>query len=308
MFVKFIKARAVWVPLVFLAGIVLVGAASWIGFPYGAVAWLADLAASWMLLGAVLAVYAALRSPCRWPFRVGLGLLTALLVMLFASPRLPGDGQGESFQLISANVHLENSDLAPLKRWVAEVSPDAVLLQEVSPAAAAELALWTDWPHRIVIPDSTPFGIAVLSKHPLLAQPVPTDAAQTPAIRVVVGLPWGRVPLSAVHPMPPISAEYHRLRDALLVREGAWLRAQGGGVLAGDLNATPWSSALHRASEVGLRRAGSMEPTWPGYPMLGITVDHVLATEGWCREVFAVGPRIGSDHLPVAASLRRCDA
>lgn len=295
-----------WVALVLVAGIIGVGLASWAGIPYGLVAWLADLAASWMLLGVLLAAYAAVRAKLQWRVRGGLVLLSLVLAGVFASPPLGDAGEGARLKVMSANIHLDTTDLAPLKRWVDAQAPDIVLLQEVSPLAAEALATWAEWPHRVVIPDSTPFGIAVLSRLPMRAQPVPEDPAQTPVIRVVLRHAEGDVAVSAVHPMPPISAEYHKLRDALLVRESAWLKSEGGGVLAGDLNATPWSSALHRAAEAGLRRAGTWEPTWPGYPFVGIAVDHVLATGAWCATDFTVGPRVGSDHLPVVATLRRC--
>jgi endonuclease/exonuclease/phosphatase (EEP) superfamily protein YafD len=75
--------------------------------------------------------------------------------------------------------------------------------------------------------------------------------------------------------------------------------------VVGDLNATPWSSAFAGLAECGLRRAGSLRPTWPslGGGWIGIPIDHVLASRHWRVRDAGLGPGLGSDHRPLLARL-----
>jgi endonuclease/exonuclease/phosphatase (EEP) superfamily protein YafD len=103
--------------------------------------------------------------------------------------------------------------------------------------------------------------------------------------------------------MPPLSPHWQRKRDALL-REIADRDDDMPRIVAGDLNATPWSSAFMVAARHGLQRAGGLAPTWP-HRHVGIPIDHVLADAGWRRGEAQRGPDIGSDHLPVRVALHR---
>lgn len=80
---------------------------------------------------------------------------------------------------------------------------------------------------------------------------------------------------------------------------GLWL-------LAGDLSATPWSSALIGTERAGLSRATGLSPTWSSRH-IGIPIDHVLASRHWRRSAYTRGPDIGSDHLPVRVALQWAD-
>lgn len=77
------------------------------------------------------------------------------------------------------------------------------------------------------------------------------------------------------------------------------------GLVAGDLNATAWSSALHQAQRQGFRRTTPLIPTRPSAlrSVSGIPIDHVLASPEWRTVESLRGPDIGSDHFPVAVRL-----
>jgi endonuclease/exonuclease/phosphatase (EEP) superfamily protein YafD len=76
-------------------------------------------------------------------------------------------------------------------------------------------------------------------------------------------------------------------------------------VLAGDLNATPWSSAFSGLAQLGLRRASGFTATWPAVlqGVLGPPNDQALVTQHWAVVARQVGPLLGSDHLPVLVRL-----
>jgi endonuclease/exonuclease/phosphatase (EEP) superfamily protein YafD len=114
------------------------------------------------------------------------------------------------------------------------------------------------------------------------------------------------VRILAEHPMPPLSPFYHGQRNQKLAE-----RAGDAGVsslptvLAGDLNATPWSSAFSGLAAKWLRRATGIVPTWPaaGAWLPGIPIDHVLVSRHWAVVSQERGPDLGSDHYPVLVRL-----
>ncbi len=288
-------------------------------------AWLLDLAAHWQwlyLAGLGMALGIALAAHRRW-------LAAAVLFplpWLAASPALPVQPDGEtataSFTLASANVHVSTTRADRLASWLAQASPDAVVLLEVSPQLARELpGLKPDYPHQLVQADDSPFGIALLSRHPLAASSkvavdnpdgIPHIDAElelpTAAPGPVAGAPppRRRVKLLAFHPMPPLSPHFHAARDASLHALARRSQAQGQpSLLAGDLNATPWSSAFRGLDESGWRRATGLRASWPawGGGVFGIPIDHVLASAHWRLQSREIGPDLGSDHRPVLVRL-----
>lgn len=276
-----------------------------------ALAWLLDLASHWQwlfLLGLLLAVGLATWLDKRWAIL----LLAAPLPWLTASAPAPGsEVHGPVFSVASANVSLHNQDPQALARWLTQERPDVVIVLEVSPDYAAGLRLLTDYPFQQLLPQYGPFGIALLSRHPLQQVQVIEDADAIAHIQAQVQWQNQLIGLIAVHPMPPLSAHFHGVRNGLLralARQASASKLPT--VLAGDLNATPWSSAFSGLAQHGLRRASGLAPTWPAalHGLLGIPLDHVLVTPHWMVVSRQVGPDLGSDHLPVLLRLSLRDA
>jgi endonuclease/exonuclease/phosphatase (EEP) superfamily protein YafD len=77
-------------------------------------------------------------------------------------------------------------------------------------------------------------------------------------------------------------------------------------ILAGDLNATPWSAASARVAEAsGMTPAGPTGPTWL-YRMLpeflrfaGLPIDRIFAKGDVVIHSVNTLEAVGSDHLPV---------
>ncbi len=272
----------------------------------GRLAWVIDLASHWQwlfLYGLALCGGLAGWLDRRWAFL----LLAIPLPWFTASARAPeGTPAGDTFTVASANVNLDNHGVQPLAAWLAEVQSDIVVLLEVSPDYAAGLRALTEYPFRHVLPEEGPFGIALLSRHPLANVKVMHDADGIAEISARVQWHGRTVGVVAVHPMPPISSHYHTARNAALRALAVAARRSGvPTVVAGDLNATPWSSAFSGLDRLGLRRAGGLVPSWPAAMrgLAGIPIDHVLVTEHWVVDDSLLGPDLGSDHLPVLARL-----
>ncbi len=277
-----------------------------------ALGWMLDLAAHWQILYALswlaLCSIAGIRAK-RWrllaPF--------ALLPLCSASASLPNaNGGAPALTIAVANVHVSNRDPAPLVAWLRAQPTDVVILNELTPIYAKALiaAIGDLYPYREFVPENSPFGIGLMARNPLYTIELQRSDDGIPALGAHIALNGSEVRIVAVHPVPPLGIHWHDERDQLL-RHLAREADRAPLIVAGDLNATPWSTALTTAamsssSGDGLRRATGLRMTW-SHPSLvvpiGIPIDHVLASRHWRRGMSERGPDIGSDHRPVRAEL-----
>ena len=302
--------RARWLLPLLIAALLLPLASPWLHGRGGRIAWLLDLAVHWQWLYAIALVPVAMLCGWRdrrwWP----LGLL-ALLPWWTAPPRWPTPTDASSlapFRVISANVHLQTTSPERLIAWADDAPVDVLVLLEVSPIYAQALADWPTYPHRVVVPGNDPFGVAVLSRHPFATQAILRDVRGIASIDVAIDTPQGCVALRAVHPMPPISPEEKQARDRFLASTLAAMSERAPpSLIAGDVNATPWSSAFAPFAAASWRRSTLLAPTWPvrGLGVFGIPIDQVLASRHWQRIDAVRGPDLGSDHYPVRVVLGR---
>lgn len=181
-----------------------------------------------------------------------------------------------------------------------------VVILEVTPAYAEGLRRLVAYPHRHVIAEPGAFGIAILSRHPLLQAQVVRDAEGIALVEARIRWRDHVIGFAALHPMPPQSTNYHMVRNEKLrsLTDTASLDAMPM-IIAGDLNATPWSNAFTGVDRRGWHRATGLAPTWPAAwrGWLGIPIDHVLVNGYWAVASATVGPDVGSDHLPVLVRL-----
>ncbi len=238
-------------------------------------------------------------------------LMVAALVAasLVPDPAARVDATDADVTVLFANVLTDNTEHDRLVALVRDTEPDLVALIEVSPQWMSALEPLRDrWPHVAESARSDNFGVALLSRLPLrdvaiveldgLGVPTLFATVETsPPIRVVV-----------THPPPPMGRQWASDRDRQLAHI-ARLSAAGDGrwIVAGDMNASPWSAAFQRlVTEGDLRRTmRGWSPTWPaGFPFFWTALDHVLVG----RELAVVEARvlraIGSDHHPVWARVR----
>lgn len=277
--------------------------------PSDTLGWLLDLAVHWQwqagVAWALACVLQAYLRRCLW-WLAGPWMAVGLVVW-GAYPALERvDGAaGVGVTVASVNVHLENTELHQLSRWLGQVQPDVVVLQEVTPAMQPWLqSLRVAYPHGLEQLRDDPFGMAVLSKTPLVEVRAQAAPGQPQWMRAVLrhgGRDWV---LYAVHPMPPLSPVFFNERNALMA-DIAQRAAHDAlpAVVAGDFNASPWSSAFAPLQAQGLRRATGWLPTWHGL-LGGLPLDHIVASATHWRVVQSqVGPDVGSDHWPVVAQL-----
>lgn len=288
--------------------------------------WLVELAAHWQWAYATVGAVASapivvmalvLRQSASW-LPLPASMIAGSLIwqpgpLPTADATAPGTTHAQVLRVGTANLNLATTDFTPLRQWLASAdAPDVVFLQEFTELAQRALAddpaLAARYPHRLAVPQPDPFGLAILSRHPLADIQVLQPRTDHDTLRLRATMTWsGRpVQLSALHPMPPISSAFAQARDRALQDETQHLAQTSGlSVMAGDLNTTPWARGLWGAEQAQMRRAGLAVPTWPNaWGWLSVLpLDHVLASPGWQLVDAHTGPDLGSDHRPMVVRL-----
>jgi len=107
-----------------------------------------------------------------------------------------------------------------------------------------------------------------------------------------------------------MSADLAAQRNAVFQALPAALAAMPPGpvLVAGDFNCTPWSPFFaDLVAATGLSdsaRGFGVWPTWNSTLLpLGISIDHVLVSDGLVTRNHRVGGDVGSDHFPVIVDL-----
>ncbi len=283
--------------------------------------WLVELPAHWQWLYAVVDAISLVllmlsrlsRTHKGWLALPALVLGGAFLWQPATLPRGAEPASADAVLTVgTANLNAATTDFGPLTEWLASAdAPDVVFLQEFTElthqALSRHPAVAARYPHRLTAPQPDPFGLAVLSRHPLSAMQTlqPQDMHDTLRLRATVAWNGKPVHLSALHPMPPLDAPFAQARDRALVQEAQHLAQAGGlALMAGDLNVSPWARGLF-AVDGSMRRANGMAPSWPNaFGWLSVLpLDHVLASADWQVLGSRIGPDLGSDHRPVVVRL-----
>jgi len=269
-------------------------------------AWMIDLLAHWqwpiaIVFGVSVLLHALVGARSR------LLLAPALLLPWFsASPRLAeADAPAPTITIATINLHVSATETAGLRQFLDTTQPDLVVLMELNESLAAQLPAFTDYPEQHLAPEDSPFGIGVLSRLALQDIATLTDPDGLAEIDMKLRVGERAVAATVLHPMPPMASIWHRARRAKLAAAVDRLSSfDGPTLIIGDLNASPWSSALRRLPG-DYRRATTLEPTWPtwGFGVFGIPIDMVLASPEWRVKEARVDPAFGSDHAPVVVTL-----
>lgn len=221
-----------------------------------------------------------------------------------------------ALRLAHFNVLSHNPRKAEAVAWIAASGADLVLALEVDPGWAAALADVPGFHALELAPRTDNFGIALLVRQDLQDMVVRTWHEELvrgiPALAAELAVDGRAIALLGVHTLPPVSAGYADARDIALTAVGEWVHAQRRGgavpVVLGDLNATPFSAPLRRlVAETGLvdsQRGFGLQPSWPAGRLLPrIAIDHCLHDRALTAVARAVGPELGSDHLPLRVDL-----
>lgn len=263
--------------------------------------------------GALAVCVAILLAKRRPKLAAAATLCLAVPLLRLAPYYVPRDREirGPVLRAATFNVLSANGRHADTVAWIRSEDPDFIFLPEVDPAWAAGLRpLAGSHPHVIEHIVEGNFGFALYSKLPVLSREIiPCGGLGLPLLKAVLRGPGGDFTLLGAHPVPPASPFWAAERDEFLriiARETE--AADGVVVVAGDLNATPWSHGMRPLAAAGLRDSGlgyGTGSTWMrGNPLLSIPIDHILHRgPGVVCTARRIGPDLGSDHRPVVAEL-----
>ncbi len=213
-------------------------------------------------------------------------------------------------RLVSANLLHENTDFERMVQGIGAIDADVIVLSETTMAARDRFRpLETRFPHALdtCAADSL-YGIVILSKFPLTRRsggigedPLPRHLAAD----LMVG---GRgITLVAIHPTNPLRISRAQRIPGEFESVAALCRAALEDlVLVGDCNAAGWSRYLRDLErDASLSNDRRLRPSWPVWlpSLVRLPLDHV-----WVRGRVALlnaelGPKFGSDHLPLIAEL-----
>lgn len=230
-------------------------------------------------------------------------------VSLFGGMITDKRAAGGDLTVVSHNVDEENPDPLRTARALAGSGADVLALEELSTKATPvyERELAARYPYH-----SVHLGVGLWSKYPLRGvEPVPI-MPWTRAVRATVDTPSGPVAVFAAHlasvrvtPSAGFTTA-RRNESAGKLAEAVQAEVLPRVVVMGDFNGTNGDSALGPVTSQlrsAQREAGAgFGFTWPAsFPMVRIDqilVKGVSPVSSWTL------PATGSDHLPVAASLR----
>jgi endonuclease/exonuclease/phosphatase (EEP) superfamily protein YafD len=251
------------------------------------------------------AVALAINVTILWPYRPGVAA---------RDEACPAE---QRLSVLIANVQLGNRTSETLLAAVQAAEPDLFLAMETDGWWADALApLRRSMPHMVQELTGSYYGIQLYSRLPLSDATIRYLAGQsTPSVVAGVRLRSGEiVDFLGVHPRPPQVFQSALGRDAELYAAAEILRAKvEPGILAGDLNATPWEEAVGR-----MRRLADLTDPREGYGYIATW----NAATAWVRwpldQIFHEGgfrtvsverlAAIGSDHFPYLARLCRVPA
>jgi hypothetical protein len=289
-------------------------AGSWLGL-LGSWHWVFDLCTHFRWQAFVVSGLALLGALV-WRRRIlmGAALLTlALNVWLFTSTPAPAQptavDPGFKVRVVSLNVLTSNRDHAAVLSFLQQSDADVIFLMETDRTwkAALEPLLKTH-PHHRIQPRDDNFGIACYSRLPveqmtllsgetLVQEPTPGHISGSIEVQLTVaGKAWTFL---GVHPVPPMGADYHQARNLQLQALAQRIARSNRPVLiAGDLNATPWSSGYRALLQGTALQAApdSWKPSWKTATLLGIPIDQALTTPPLALLSRSIGPEVGSDH------------
>jgi endonuclease/exonuclease/phosphatase (EEP) superfamily protein YafD len=215
-------------------------------------------------------------------------------------------------KLIEFNVWGEHTDPERVAQWIASQHPDMVVVVEPIPALEPVLKRATGL--ETVMLD----GSLIAIRHKTLRNRINWDVHTLPGQGFfmnwpeIYGFDGKPFTLMGVHIGWPIPARRARAETLHLT-----LTLDGidrpSTILAGDFNSSQFSYLRRQADEaIGLERRDRALASWPArlpmlhgrdFPAPFLPIDHIYAGSEWRTIKIERGPKLGSDHYPLIATL-----
>lgn len=215
-------------------------------------------------------------------------------------------------RIVFANLLHGNSDHARAVQAIAAMQPDIVALCETTPEArVAFRALEARLPHALdtCVPDEL-YGIVILSRFPVTERSRGIGEDALPRhLAADIDIDGRPLSLLAIHPTNPLRVSRAGRVPGEFAAVAALCRQLNDDlILIGDCNAAGWSHWLRQLEQqTGLANDRGLRPSWPVWlpGPLRLPLDHVWVRGRLSLRQARLGPRFGSDHLPLIAEIGR---
>jgi endonuclease/exonuclease/phosphatase (EEP) superfamily protein YafD len=220
-------------------------------------------------------------------------------------PLRPADPEQPVYRLVQLNLRYNNATPERVLSMIGRIRPDVITLEEMSDLWAEKLALvQAAYPYRIQCPyPNGLFGVAILSRRPFAGGTSPNCDGRGAFALATINFGGVSADIAALHlgwPWP--YPQYWEIGGLTPYFQ----RIGESAILAGDLNAVPWSRSPARVAKAGgLTLMPSPGATWLplGLPTFlffaGLPIDNVFAKgDVEVHSIRTLDP-VGSDHLPV---------
>ena len=209
------------------------------------------------------------------------------------------------YRLLHLNLRFNNPTPEKVISLIARTSPDVIALNEVSAAWAARLETIAErYPHRVLCDPYSRGAAAILSRRPFARGgkgACDPSGAMAPATVDFGGPVLDVVALHLKWPWPFGQPE------EIAMLAGRLSALSGTALIAGDLNAAPWSQAVRHVAEIaGAERIPGSGATWLWRRLpaamrayVGLPIDHVFARGAIAIHAIGQEEPVGSDHAPL---------
>ncbi len=261
-----------------------------------------------------------LLAACLWKRVVSLAFLAGLLFAVNISVLVdPGSSaqaaapEYETFTVYSANISKTNTDFTKLVEELRKPDADILLLLEATEDNIKYLqTLIKLYPYHIVNLNSgsSGTGTVLMSKFQIVDSNIEKYSEfGNMLVSATLKINNKRLVFYGTHfPRPLYMQEFSARSEQVMLLAQMISKQSVPVIVAGDLNATPYSPAFRKLLEKsGLkdsREGFGWQPSWPAFfPFLWLPIDHILVSPEIQVHNRATGSYLGSDHYPVFAEL-----
>ncbi|TMV01538.1 endonuclease/exonuclease/phosphatase family protein [Brucella haematophila] len=213
---------------------------------------------------------------------------------------------GPRYSLVQINLREDNPEPKRILQMIAREKPDIIAYQEASEQ-------WTKWldilqatyPYRLSCrEDSRTWGVGILSRRPFVEGGQPVCIGDGLLAIAPVDLGGTHINVASLH----FSWPWPRWQPYQLgYIEPGLNQLAGPTIIAGDLNAVPWSNAVRRVEAASkTTHMTGIGGTWfPSFlpvslaPYLGLPIDQIFTSADVVSPKVSAREDAGSDHLPV---------
>ena len=213
----------------------------------------------------------------------------------------------KELKLMQFNLLFMNRKLNTVAKLARDRDVDVITLQEVNKRTIRLLKiLKKDYPYQVWCSFQSVGGVAVLSRLPLVKGKAKGCMSNKGTAWLRIKLGKQAVTITSLHLHWPYPFSQY---DQVSRLEREFSNVLQPIIVAGDFNATPWSHAVDRLAKVtqtevtqGLRFSFYLNMSGIIFPV-GLPIDHVLLPNNFKVKNIELGPKAGSDHSSVFASI-----